>query len=225
MIKRMVIVLLLLALVLGAMFGWKYVQMQQMAALANMPPPPASVATAEVQTEQWQPYLTAVGSLVASRGILVTTEVAGKVSAIHFESGQQVEAGTLLLQLDSSVDRAELQGIVAERRLAEQQYKRREELLDSKTISRSDVDEARLRVDNAKAQVAARQAIIGKMNITAPFAGWLGIRPSYRWRRWIRSTWTFPSRNAISIKSRLASRWKSKYRPFRAKCLRDRSRP
>ena len=176
MMKRMVIVLLLLALVLGAMFGWKYVQMQQMAALASMPPPPASVATAEVQTEQWQPYLTAVGSLVASRGILVTTEVAGKVSAIHFESGQQVEAGTLLLQLDSSVDRAELQGLVAERRLAEQQYKRREELLDSKTISRSDVDEARLRVDNAKAQVAARQAIIGKMNITAPFAGWLGIR-------------------------------------------------
>ena len=176
MIKRMVIVLLSLALVLGAMFGWKYIQMQKMAALASMPPPPASVATAEVQTEQWQPYLAAVGSLVASRGILVTTEVAGKVSDIHFESGQQVEAGTLLLQLDSSVDRAELKGIVAERRLAEQQYKRREELLDSKTISRSDVDEARLRVDNAKAQVATRQAIIGKMDITAPFAGWLGIR-------------------------------------------------
>ena len=176
MIKRMVIVLLLLALVLGAMFGWKYIQMQKMAALASMPPPPASVATAEVQTEQWQPYLSAVGSLVASRGILVTTEVAGKVSDIHFESGQQIEAGTLLLQLDSSVDRAELKGIVAERRLAEQQYKRREELLDSKTISRSDVDEARLRVDNAKAQVATRQAIIGKMDITAPFAGWLGIR-------------------------------------------------
>ena len=176
MIKRMVIVLLLLALVLGAMFGWKFIQMQKMAAMASMPPPPASVATAEVQTEQWQPYLSAVGSLVASRGILVTTEVAGKVSEIHFESGQQVEAGTLLLQLDSSVDRAELKGIVAERRLAEQQYKRREELLDSKTISRSDVDEARLRVDNAKAQVATRQAIIGKMDITAPFAGWLGIR-------------------------------------------------
>ena len=176
MIKRMVIVLLSLVLVLGAMFGWKYIQMQKMAALASMPPPPASVATAEVQTEQWQPYLAAVGSLVASRGILVTTEVAGKVSDIHFESGQQVEAGTLLLQLDSSVDRAELKGIVAERRLAEQQYKRREELLDSKTISRSDVDEARLRVDNAKAQVATRQAIIGKMDITAPFAGWLGIR-------------------------------------------------
>ena len=176
MTKRMLLVLLALGLVLGTMFGWKYYQTQKMAALASLPPPPATVAAAGVQAETWQPYLTAVGSLVASQGILVTTEVAGKVSEIHFESGQQVEAGTRLLQLDDSVDRAELQGIVAERRLADQQYKRRAELLDSKTISHSDVDEARLRLDNARAQVATKQAVIGKKLITSPFAGWLGIR-------------------------------------------------
>ena len=125
MTKRMVLVLLALGLVLGAMFGWKYYQAQKMAALASMPPPPATVATADVQAESWQPYLAAVGSLVAPHGVLVTTEVAGIVSAIHFESGQPVEAGTLLLQLDDSVDEAELAGIVAERRLAELQFKRR----------------------------------------------------------------------------------------------------
>lgn len=176
MMKRMVIVLLLLGLVLGTLFGWKFYQAQKTAALASMPPPPATVATAEVQTETWQPYLAAVGSLVASQGIQVTTEVAGKVSEIRFESGQQAAAGTLLLKLDDSVDRAELEGLVAERRLADLQFKRREELLESKTISRSDVDEARLRLENARAQVAAKQAIIGKKYITAPFAGWLGIR-------------------------------------------------
>ena len=176
MIKRMVIVLLLLGLVLGSMFGWKYVQGQKMAALASMPPPPATVAAAEVQTERWQPYLSAVGSLVATQGIPVTTEVAGKVSEIHFESGQQVESGTLLLQLDESVEQAELAGIIAERRLAELQYKRREGLLDTKTISRSDVDEARLRLENATAQLATKRALIEKKRITAPFSGWLGIR-------------------------------------------------
>ena len=176
MTKRMLIVLLALGLVLGAMFGWKYYVGQQMALFASMPPPPASVAAAEVQSESWQPYLTAVGSLVASQGISVTTEVAGKVSEILFESGQRVEAGTLLLQLDESVDRAELTGIVAERRLAEQQYNRRKDLLESNTISRSDVDEARQRLDNATAQLAAKQAIIAKKRITAPFSGWLGIR-------------------------------------------------
>jgi membrane fusion protein (multidrug efflux system) len=176
MTKRMVLVLLALGLVLGAMFGWKSYQAQKMAALASMPPPPATVAAAEVQTETWQPYLAAVGSLVATQGIQVTTEVAGKVSTIHFESGQQVEAGTLLLQLDDSVDRAELEGIVAERRLADLQFKRREGILESKTISRSDVDEARLRLENATAQLAAKQAMIAKKRIVAPFGGWLGIR-------------------------------------------------
>lgn len=176
MTKRMLLVLLALGLVLGAMFGWKYYMGQKMAALASMPPPPATVAAAEVQTETWQPYLAAVGSLVATQGILVTTEIAGKVSAIHFESGQQVEAGTLLLQLDDSVDQAELEGIVAERRMSELQFKRREELLDSKTISRSDVDEARLRMENAIAQLDTKRAKIAKKRITTPFSGWLGIR-------------------------------------------------
>jgi len=176
MTKRMVLVLLALGLVLGAMFGWKYYQSQKMAALASMPPPPATVAAADVEAEDWQPYLEAVGSLVATQGILVTTEVAGKVSAIRFESGQRVEAGTLLLEIDDSVEQAELEGIVAEQRLAELQSKRREGLLESKTISRSDVDEARQRLANATAQLAAKRAVIAKKRITAPFSGWLGIR-------------------------------------------------
>lgn len=176
MTKRMLLVLLALGLVFGAIFGWKYVQSQKMAAMASMPPPPATVASTEVQTETWQPYLAAVGSLVASQGIQVTTEVAGKVSSIHFESGQQVQAGTLLLQIDDSVDQAELEGTVAERRMAELQYKRREELLDSKTISRSDVDEAQLRLQNSIAQLDTKRALIAKKRITAPFSGWLGIR-------------------------------------------------
>jgi len=134
------------------------------------------VAAADVQAETWQPYLAAVGSLVAIQGILVTTEVAGNVSAIHFESGQPVEAGTLLLEIDDSVEQAELEGLVAERRLADLQFKRREGLLKSKTISHSDVDEARLRLENATAQLAAKQAVIAKKRIEAPFSGWLGIR-------------------------------------------------
>ena len=172
----MLLMLLMLGLVLGAMFGWKSWQGREMAALAKMPPPPAIVAADEVQIESWQPYLQSVGSLVATQGILVTTEVAGTVSEIRFESGHQVEAGTRLLQLDESIDRAELEGIVAERRLAELQFKRREELVETKTISRSDYDEARLRLENATAQLATKQAQIAKKRITAPFSGLLGIR-------------------------------------------------
>ena len=176
MTKRMVLVLLTLGLVLGAMFGWKSWQAQQMAVLASLPPPPATVAAARVQTATRQPYLRAVGSLVATQGILVTSEVAGKVSAIRFDSGQQVEAGTLLIEIDDSVDQAELDGIIAERRLAAMQLKRRKELVASKNISRSDYDEAQLRLESATAQLAAKRAIVAKKRILAPFSGWLGIR-------------------------------------------------
>ena len=176
MAKRMVLVLLLLGLLLGGIFGWKFYQARQAAALASLPPPPATVAAAEVQLETWRPWLSAIGSLVANQGILVTSEVAGKVSEIRFESGQRVAAGELLLQLDDSVDQAELDGIIAERRLAELQFKRRKELVEKKSISRSDYDEAQLRLENATAQLATRRALIEKKRITAPFAGWLGIR-------------------------------------------------
>ncbi|MGD2055943.1 MAG: efflux RND transporter periplasmic adaptor subunit [Gammaproteobacteria bacterium] len=176
MAKRMVIVLLLLALLLGGIFGWKYYQARQAAALASRPPPPATVAATEVQVQSWRPWLSAIGSLVANQGILVTNEVAGKVSEIRFESGERVAAGELLLRLDDSVDQAELEGIMAERHLAELQFRRRKELVEKKSISRSDYDEAQLRLENATAQLATRRALIDKKRITAPFAGWLGIR-------------------------------------------------
>lgn len=176
MIKRLVLVLLGLSIVLGGIFGWKYRQGQATAALASMPPPPATVASADVREETWQPYLFAVGSLVATHGILVTNEVAGKVSEIRFESGQRVNAGDVLLQLEDSVDQADLAGLLAERRLAELQYRRRANLLKDQSVSRSEYDEAKARLENAEAQLASKRAVIQKKRIKAPFAGWLGIR-------------------------------------------------
>ncbi len=176
MIKRLFIVLLMLGLVFGGIFGWKYHQAQQMAARASMPPPPATVSSVEVKTENWQPYLSAVGSLVATQGIFVTNEVPGQVSEIYFESGQNVKKGELLLQLDDSVDRADLDGFLAESRLAEVQFRRTAKLLKDKSVSRSEYDEAKAKLDNARAQVASNRALIEKKGIRAPFTGSLGIR-------------------------------------------------
>ncbi|MDJ0890381.1 MAG: efflux RND transporter periplasmic adaptor subunit [Gammaproteobacteria bacterium] len=168
--------LLLLAAVFGGIFGWKWHQGQQMAADRAGGPPPATVAVATVQEEVWRPYLSAVGSLAAVSGIQVTNEVAGQISAIHFESGQTVEAGDVLVQLDDRTDQASLKGLQAEQRLAKLRFKRVERLVREKSASRSDFDEARATLDNATAQVAAQQALIDKKRIRAPFAGRLGIR-------------------------------------------------
>jgi membrane fusion protein (multidrug efflux system) len=176
MIKRLVIVIILLVCIFTAIFGWKYYQGQQMEMAAATPPPPETVAAVVVKKESWQPYLSAVGSLVATQGVHVTNEVPGQVSKIQFVSGQKVEQGDLLLQLADSVDRAELQGLFAERRLAEVQFQRIAKLLRDKSISRSEYDEARAKLDNANAQVASKQALIDKKSIYAPFSGFLGIR-------------------------------------------------
>jgi membrane fusion protein (multidrug efflux system) len=174
MLIRLFLVVLFLGAILGGIFGWKQHQMQQQAAMGG--PPPPVVASAEVTQEDWRPRLTAVGSLVANQGIFVTNEVAGQVREIHFESGQSVEKGDLLVQLDDSVDQADLRGLIAQRDLAEIAVGRFGKLLKDRSASQSDYDEASAELDSAKAAVAAKKALIAKKRITAPFSGQLGIR-------------------------------------------------
>ncbi len=175
MLLRLLLVLLFLGAILGGIFGFKHMQMQQQAAEGG-PPPPAVVAAAEIQQDDWHPRLTAVGSLVATQGIFVTNEVAGQVREIHFESGQSVEKGDLLVQLDDSVDQADLRGLIAQRDLAEIKVGRFGKLLKDRSASQSDYDEASAELDSAKAAVAAKEALIAQKRITAPFSGQLGIR-------------------------------------------------
>lgn len=175
MFKRLLFVLVLLAVTVGGVFGWKYLQMQQ-AAAGRKPPPPPVVAVTEVRQEDWRPFLTTVGTVVATAGIDVTNEVPGKVSRIHFESGEAVEEGQPLLQLDDAADRAELEGLVAAQRLAQLKYDRLAQLLPNKSASKADYDEARALLDVAIAAGEAKKAAIAKKEIRAPFAGRLGIR-------------------------------------------------
>ena len=70
MVKRLSLVIVLLLVIFGAVFGWKYHQIQQGMA-ARKPPPPPVVAVTEVREETWSSYLGAVGSLVAVAGIYV----------------------------------------------------------------------------------------------------------------------------------------------------------
>ncbi len=175
MTKRLILVILLLLVIFGGIFGWKYYSGMKMAEMMSQPPPPAVVASAEVSVESWQPYLHAVGSVKPTQGIFVTTEVAGLVHEILAESGQVVKTGDLLLRLDDSVDKADMDGLVAQRTLAKLQFERARKLLRDKSISQSDYDASRASLDSAEAAVAAKRALIDKKSIHAPFDGQLGI--------------------------------------------------
>jgi membrane fusion protein, multidrug efflux system len=175
MIKRFALIIFLSLLLFGGLFGWKFFQISQ--AMKNIPvQPPAVVAATTVQHDEWHTSLSAVGSLVAVAGIDVSGEVAGKVKAIHFESGQSVRRGQLLLELDTSTDAAELVGLEASQRLEQVKFARSQQLIARNFISKSDYDLNKATLDEARAVVAAKKTVIEKKRIVAPFEGFVGIR-------------------------------------------------
>jgi len=175
MFKRLLIVIVFSLLVFGGLFGTKVLQIQTAMASRQMPPPPV-VAISEVIEETWRPSLSAVGSLETSAGIQVSNEVAGMVKAFHFKSGDKVNEGQLLVELDTSTDQADLDRLQAAQWLAKVNFDRVKKLIDKKLSSQSDYDEAQALLSGARASVALQRALLEKKRIKAPFTGRLGIR-------------------------------------------------
>jgi membrane fusion protein (multidrug efflux system) len=174
--KRLLIVVVLLLVLLGSIFGIKQWQQNRMQAQMSQPRPPPVVAATQVTMENWVPTIRSVGSLVAINGIDVAAEVGGIVKEIVFTSGERVEQGTILIHLDDAVDRAALDALRADRRLAEIKFNRSKDLLKKNVTSKSEYDETQARFEAASARVAEQEAIIDKKVIRAPFGGLLGIR-------------------------------------------------
>lgn len=174
--QRRTIFVSLLVIFTAGVAGFLYWQNLQQQAPQSRAMPPTVIAATEVAEAQWEPSLQSVGSLVATNGIDVSTEVNGIVSEVIFTSGQPVEQGQVLIRLDDSVDVAALEALRAERRLAEVQFNRASDLLKKRVTSKSEFDEARARFDAAVARVKQQQAVIKRKIIHAPFTGLAGIR-------------------------------------------------
>jgi membrane fusion protein (multidrug efflux system) len=110
---------------IGGLAGIKYLQIERMTAYGDhFVPPPEVVTTATAKKDSWESFLTAVGSLEAVQGVVVTAELTGKVVHIAFDPGTMVEAGDLLVQQDTSVESAQLRAAEAEVALAKINFKR-----------------------------------------------------------------------------------------------------
>ncbi len=175
MIKRFALILFLSVLLFGGLFGLKFWQIGEK--IKNIPiPPPPVVAATTVKRIEWGSTLSGVGSLTAVAGVEVSSEVAGKVKAIHFDSGEAVKRGQLLVDLDADTDIAELNGLEAAARLEEAKFARSQRLIGRHFISKSDYDLNKATLDEARASVSAKKTAIEKKRIYAPFAGRLGLR-------------------------------------------------
>lgn len=177
MIKRIIITLIGLIVLVGGLAGIKSLQIRRMIAHGDsFVPPPEVVTTTMAETDSWESFLTAVGSLEAVQGVIITAELKGKVVHIAFEPGSVVKAGDLLVQQDTSVESAQLRAAEAEVALAKINFERIKKLVANKTVSQSDFDNADAKYKQAMAQADNIRAVIGKKTIRAPFAGRLGIR-------------------------------------------------
>lgn len=175
--QRMIIMLLLLAVVFGGIFGWKAWQQElRLDAMASRSAPLVTVSSAEVQSESWRREVGAVGSLTAIQGVDVSPEVAGVVADISFESGSRVSANAVLVQLNATAEKAELRSLQARVVLAKQDYDRAKGLAVKTALSQAQLDRAQSVLDSLVAQAEEQEALIARKTIRAPFGGELGIR-------------------------------------------------
>lgn len=177
MTARMLIMLGVVIVVFGAIFGWQGLKAHFIKQFfASMSAPPQTVSTTVASVQEWQPQLEAVGGLRAVKGADLSLEVPGIVDEIAFESGQDVEAGALLLRLRAQDDIARLHSLEANAQLAQITYDRDQKLVKTQVVSQATLDSDAAKLKDAKAQITAQQAVIDKKFIRAPFAGHLGIR-------------------------------------------------
>ncbi|SIR56903.1 membrane fusion protein, multidrug efflux system [Janthinobacterium sp. TND4EL3] len=172
--KRMLIMLGAVALLIALLALGFFLHIRQL--MASSPKPaPQTVSATIIRKVDWQPQLSSVGTLVAVRGVDVTSEIAGLVRSIHFKSGQEVVAGQLLLQLNADADLAQLRALEAAAELAASVLARDRQQFAVQAISQAQIDNDAADLKSKQALAAQQAALVAKKTIRAPFAGKLGI--------------------------------------------------
>ena len=175
MFKKFLIALggfIIVVVTLGAV---KLAQIQKMASAPHSPPVSA-VTTIEAAAVAWHPALQAIGTLAPVQGVTISADADGTIVKIAADSGTTVKAGDLLVEIDTTVETAQLNATQARGELALINLDRAKDLIESKAMAKSEYDAIAAAYKQSRADVAALQALINKKHVHAPFAGRIGIR-------------------------------------------------
>jgi membrane fusion protein (multidrug efflux system) len=155
---------------------WKYGALQAAdAEAASQPEPVESVRVAVAKEREHRATTTSIGTVLALRSVTLRNELPGTVSRAVLTPGQVVEAGTLLIAQDVSVEEAELKAAEAQAALAETLLERFRRMSETQAASATELDRARAERDVALAQIARAKAVIGRKTIRAPFRARVGL--------------------------------------------------
>jgi membrane fusion protein, multidrug efflux system len=177
---RIILSIVGLVLVIGGLAAVKGTQIKNLIAAGEqfqkVGPPPEAVGTDVARELAWEGTLTAVGSIAAVRGVQVAAEAPGVVKRIGFESGAVVKAGQVLVELDTSVERAQLATAQSRAELAELTAKRTRVLFSNKVTTQQQLEADEAQLKTALAEIDTLQAQIARKTVRAAFPGKLGIR-------------------------------------------------
>ena len=175
---------LLIVFVLGAgglLGARKYASVRASdAAASNQPEPMEAVTAAVAEAREHRPTVTSIGTVLATQSVTLKNEQAGTVRDVALNPGQIVDAGTVLVALDVSVEEAELAAQEAQARLAQSLLDRYEKASSNNAVSQVEVDRARAERDIAGAQMARIRAVIARKTIRAPFRSRVGLSDVHR---------------------------------------------
>jgi membrane fusion protein (multidrug efflux system) len=173
----MLLMLFCVALSVAGIAYAKFRQVQAAIAMGkSFAPPPAAVTTTLLTPQVWEPSIRVIGTLRAVQGVNISTDLAGIVSEIAFDSGKSVQKGDLLVQLNADQERAQLAAAQARRDLARLDARRKRDLQAQNAASISERDAADAELRRAEAACEEVEALLARKRITAPFTGVLGIR-------------------------------------------------
>lgn len=174
--RRWLITATACVLLLVALAGFKYRQIQAAIAFgASFPEPSETVQALTVSAQPSALYVGTIGEVVAPDALVLRNETEGRISAVNIVSGQQVSQGDVLVQLDVAEERARLKAAKANASLAQINLKRMQKLLDKGTVSRENLDQAQAQYDIAQAGIAELEATIAKKTLIAPFDALVGL--------------------------------------------------
>src|SRR5215467_8934838 len=173
--RSLALAICLLVGIVVFVFGIKTLQIGKMMS-TPMVMPPTTVSSAVVKEEDWAPTLSAIGSVSAVQGAVVSTELGGVVADIDFQNGGVAKKGDVLMKLDVSQEEALLRSAEAEAELARSDLERSRDLVVKKVISKAEIDAAESKFNRLNAVVDQMRSSIAKKTIVAPFDGQLGIR-------------------------------------------------
>lgn len=174
--RRLIIVVAVVGGLLALLVGWHLLVGHFIAqAMAHNSQPPQTVTTTVVKYSDWQPEISAVGSVRAVRGVDITTEVTGLVRSVDFRSGDDARRGQILVHLNADSDTATLHSLEAAADLAATVYARDKMQFEAQAISQAQLDADAADLKNKRAQAAAQAALVEKKTLRAPFDGRLGI--------------------------------------------------